>query len=86
MGEPMKKTKLYEKIPCLFRHHKTAKRRLRLAPKEYRVLGDEVVFCERCLKILAIGTFPPYHPNCEYTFLPAGLIDNCHLHDLDKGE
>ena len=60
-------SKTIKKIPCLFGRHKQAEKPLRLAPNEYKELGAELFFCERCFKILQIGHFPPFHPNCLCT-------------------
>ncbi len=60
----MKKIKLYKKIPCLLGKHRQAIKPIKLEPDNDERIGQELYFCERCLKILAIGHFPPTHPNC----------------------
>ena len=70
-------SKTIKKIPCLFGRHRQSKKPLRLASEEItefmcpnteglkiEMPGKELFFCERCFKILQIGHFPPYHPNC----------------------
>ena len=66
----MQKIKLYKKIPCLFGRHKQAKKSIRLDRETYEYFGKELIYCERCLKILAIGHYPPYHPNCLCEIIP----------------
>ena len=70
-----------KKILCLFGKHKESNERLRLAPDTTMVesdcpgfgkvpreiMGKELIFCERCFKILMLGYFPPEHPNCLCT-------------------
>jgi len=72
------RSKTIKKIPCLFGKHKQSKKPLRLVSEEtitefmcpnteglkIEIPGKELCFCERCFKILQIGHFPPFHPNC----------------------
>ena len=54
---------IYNKFPCLLGRHKPAKKSLEVASND--IMNQRLIYCERCFKILYIGNFPPYHPNCR---------------------
>jgi len=54
----------FSRILCLFEKHRESKNTLELKPKEHSMMGMELIFCERCKKILFIRYRPPEHFNC----------------------
>jgi len=55
-----------ELLFCLAGKHKASENRIRLLPEDGEPwMVKELIYCERCHKILEIGFFPPVHPNCR---------------------
>ena len=75
VGIPAAKSEMnIKRIYCFFGKHKPSK------PFDFKVpiyphvfWKKKLIFCERCNKILFMGTLPPEHPNCLCVITNADL-------------